>query len=214
MHGIRVAFQAVQPDVRLSQTTVACREGNTREAKRVQHADHVALIAHGVAERGGIWADFGSGSGAFTLALADLLGPGARIYSIDRDRRALQRQQSELTKLFPGTALYPLHADFSRPLDLPALDGAVMANSLHFQRDKYAVLRQILTYLKPGGRLILVEYNADRGNHWVPYPLSFPTWETLATHNGFVGTRLLATRPSRFLGEIYAALCFRPTVIE
>ena len=180
----------------------------------MQHADHVALIEPGVAARGGIWADFGSGSGAFTLALADLLGPSAQIYTIDRDRRALQRQQSDLTKFFPDTELHPLLADFTRPVELPALDGIVMANSLHFQREKDAVLRQILRYLKPGGRLILVEYNADRGNHWVPYPLSYPSWKALALHNGFSGTRLLATRPSRFLGEIYSAVSFRPGVAE
>ena len=210
MHSVQVAFHPSQHGVRVSQTTVARCVIDSREAPPLQHADHVALIEPGVAARGGIWADFGSGSGAFTLALADLLGPGAQIYTVDRDRRALQRQQSDLTKFFPGTELHPLLADFTRPLELPALDGIVMANSLHFQREKDAVLRQILGYPKPGGRLILVEYNADRGNHWVPYPLSFPTWEALSLRNGFVGTRLLATRPSRFLGEIYSAVSFKP----
>jgi SAM-dependent methyltransferase len=110
--------------------------------------------------------------------------------------------------------LHPLLADFTQPLALPPLDGIVMANSLHFQRDKEPVLQQILGYLKPGGQLILVEYNVDRGNRWVPYPLSFPTWKALAERSGFAGTRLLATRPSRFLGEIYAALCVRPTTTD
>lgn len=178
----------------------------------MQHEDHVALIEQGVAERGGIWADFGSGSGAFTLALADLLGPDGEIYSIDLDRRALQRQQNDLARRFPGTTLHPQVADFTQPLALPPLDGIVMANSLHYQREKDAVLRRVWGYLKPEGRLILVEYNADRGNRWVPYPLSYPTWEALAGRTGFTGTRLLATRPSRFLGEIYAALSFRPAL--
>ena len=81
-----------------------------------------------------------------------------------------------------------------------------MANALHFQRHKDGVLQLIHNYLKPGGRLILVEYNVDRGNFWVPYPLSYPTWEKLAAQNGFVGTRLLHTRPSSFLREIYSAV--------
>jgi SAM-dependent methyltransferase len=214
MHGVQVAFHPAQPGVRLSQSTVARCALETREATPLQHEDHVALIAQGIAARGGIWADFGSGSGAFTLALADLLGAGAQIYSIDLDRRGLQRQRSALATLFPGTVLHPQLADFTQPLALPPLDGIVMANSLHFQRDKEPVLQQILGYLKPGGRLILVEYNADRGNRWVPYPLSFPTWKALADRSGFAGTRQLATRPSRFLGEIYAALCFRPAIGE
>ncbi len=64
-------------------------------------------------------------------------------------------------------------------------------------------------YLKPGGRLILVEYGANRGNTWVPHPLSFGTWQDLALRCGFADTRLLGTKPSRFLGEIYAAVSLK-----
>ena len=86
-----------------------------------------------------------------------------------------------------------------------------MANSLHFQRHKEPVLRQVRGMLKPSGRLVLVEYNADRGNPWVPFPLSYPTWEALSQANGFVETRLLTTIPSRFLREIYSALSYAPS---
>lgn len=176
----------------------------------MNHDDHVALLRNGIAGPGGTWADFGSGWGAFTLALADLLGPSAEIYSLDLDRRALERQEREMRRRFPGTSLHYLTADFTQPHDLPPLDGIVMANSLHYQRDKDAVLRLVRGYLKPGGRVILVEYNTDRGNHWVPFPLSYGTWEALATRNGFSGVRLLSSRPSRFLGEIYSAIAFNP----
>jgi hypothetical protein len=40
---------------------------------------------------------------------------------------------------------------------------------------------------------------------WVPYPLSYATWEELAQQSGFSSTRLLATVPSRFFREIYSA---------
>lgn len=172
----------------------------------MNHDDHVRLIREGVLGGGIAWADLGSGSGAFTLALADLLGAGSHIYSVDRDARALREQQAALQARFPAVTLEQRVADFSRPLVLPPLDGVVMANSLHFQRRKEPVLALVRGMLKPGGRLVLVEYNADKGNLWVPHPLSYPTWEKLALANGFVGTRLLATVPSRFLREIYSAL--------
>ena len=173
----------------------------------MEHADHVALLREGVPEPGGVWADFGSGGGAFTLALADLLGPDGIIYSVDRSGRALREQQQAMRAAFPQTTVHYIEADYSRPLDLPPLDGVVMANALHFQRDKHkaAVLRLVHGYLKPGGRLLLVEYNTDRGNLWVPHAISFPTWAALAARHGFPNTRLLATRPSRHLREIYSA---------
>jgi SAM-dependent methyltransferase len=172
----------------------------------MNHVDHIALLRGGIPSPGGIWADFGSGQGAFTLALAELIGPDGTIYSVDREFYALRQQERALQSRFPDLEVHYLHRDYLDPLDLPPLDGVVMANALHFQRSKDQVLQAIRGYLQPGGRLILVEYNVDRGNRWVPYPLSFGTWEALASNNGFSETRRLASRPSRFLGEIYAAL--------
>lgn len=175
----------------------------------MDHHDHVRLIRDGVDGAGTEWADLGSGEGAFTLALADLLGPGGSITTVDRDPLALGVQSRALRERFPGVTLTTLKADFSRPLGLPPLDGIVMANSLHFSRDKLGVLRLVRGYLRPTGRLVLVEYDADRGNPWVPYPLSFATWQALAAEAGFRETRRLAVVPSRFLGAMYSAVSLR-----
>ncbi len=174
----------------------------------MQHQDHVNLIRNGISARGGIWADLGSGAGAFTLALADLLGPGTRIYSVDKDRRALREQEAALRVRFPEVVVEYLEADFTGKLALPSLDGILMANSLHYVRDKAPLLAQLHTYLRPAGRLLLVEYNAERGNMWVPYPLTYPAWEAFSQQHGFTRTRLLKAVPSRFLREMYAALSF------
>jgi SAM-dependent methyltransferase len=175
----------------------------------VQHADHVALLRPGVAGLAGAWADFGSGAGAFALALAELLGPGGVIYAIDRDAGALRTLADRMAAAYPRVTLHTLAADFTRPLPapLPPLAGLVMANALHFipDRHKEKVVRQIKAHLQPGGSWLLVEYNVDNGNLWVPHPLSFERWQTLAQRAGFARTRLLATRPSSFLREFYAA---------
>ena len=176
----------------------------------MDHADHVYLIQNGIPAAGGEWADLGSGQGAFTLALADLLGPGAVIYSVDRDAGALRAQRRAMEARFPAVTVQYLVADFTEPLDLPPLDGLVMANSLHFVRDKAPTVRRLSALLHPGGRWVLVEYNADRGNRWVPYPLSFDSWRDLAGRCGLADTRLVATVPSRYLREIYAAGSVRP----
>ena len=179
----------------------------------MDHADHVALIRDGV--RGleaGAWADLGSGRGAFTLALADLLGPGGRIVSVDRDAAVLAEQERQVLRRSAGVAIRYVAADFTEPLRIGPLDGVVMANSLHFVRRKIEVLAHVRAALRPGGRLVLVEYDSDAGNEWVPYPMSFASWRQLAERSGFLGTRLIGRVPSRFLGAIYAAVSFAPTM--
>jgi hypothetical protein len=67
------------------------------------------------------------------------------------------------------------------------------------------VLRAVIAALKPGGRFVLVEYGADRGNPWVPWPVSYPGWVELGERVGLSETRRIGEVPSRFLGSIYAA---------
>ena len=177
----------------------------------MNHADHVALLAGGVKQgEGGTWADLGAGTGAFTLALADLIGPHGVIHAIDRDRAALAELRSVFVSSVPQAELRVRHADFTRPIELSDLDGVVMANSLHFVEDKAPVLALVRGYLKHGGRLLLVEYDSDRGNMWVPHPVTFETWSAIATDAGFLDTRRLAMVPSRFLRRIYSALSLAP----
>lgn len=177
----------------------------------MKHADHIALLAPAIRQgEGGAWADLGAGSGAFTLALADLIGPQGTITAIDRDRAAIGELRAAAVSEVPTAEIHTQHGDFTRRLELRRLDGVVMANALHFVEDKLPVLALVRGYLRSGGRLLLVEYDADRGNPWVPYPMSFETWRRTAADAGFTQTRRLATVPSRFLRHIYSALSLAP----
>jgi SAM-dependent methyltransferase len=180
----------------------------------VNHADHVGLLRAAVeaAGGGGTWADIGAGEGAFTLALADLLGPGGRIVAVDRDRRALEANAEAVRARFPATVLTTLVADLTRSLDLPELDGLVAANSLHYvaRERQVDVVRGLAAHLRPGGRFVVVEYDADRGNPYVPHPFSYPSWGRLAAAVDLVDTRRLGRVPSRFLDAIYSAESRRP----
>ncbi len=98
----------------------------------MEHRDHVNLLRRAIPGPGGRWADLGSGEGAFTLALRDLIGTEGEIFSVDKDRGRLEAQRRIFRQRFPNSRVDFIHADFSRPLELPALDGIVMANSLHF----------------------------------------------------------------------------------
>jgi ubiquinone/menaquinone biosynthesis C-methylase UbiE len=176
----------------------------------MDHNDHTNLLRPANISQGGAYADFGAGDGAFTLALRELVGPKATIYAVDRDGAALRRlKKSHHARFGSVDNLTLLPIDFSRPLDLPPLDGIVMANSLHFFRDKEKILHHVRGFLKPNGLLLLVEYNADQGNLWVPYPLSFETFHVLAPRAGFSQPRLLGKAPSRFLKEFYSASAYK-----
>jgi SAM-dependent methyltransferase len=177
----------------------------------MDHRDHVELIRAAVGGPTGTWADIGAGKGAFTLALADLLGPGGAVIAVDRDGGALRDNEKDMTRHFPAVTFTRVVADFREPLPLPALDGLVAANSLHFvTRDRQAeTIRRLATHLKPGAPFVVVEYDADGGNPWVPNPFSAMTWERLAADAGLEPPTLIGRVPSRFLGAIYASMSRR-----
>ena len=176
----------------------------------MDHGDHVELIRAAV-EPGGAWADIGAGHGAFTLALADLLGPGGSIVAVDRDAGALRDNERAVSSRFPGVTITTLTADLREPLPLSPLDGLAAANSLHFvARDRQVeTVRRLAGHLRPGAPFVVVEYDADHGNPWVPNPFSAVAWERLARDAGLEPPTVIGRVPSRFLGAIYASMSRR-----
>lgn len=174
----------------------------------MKHPDCVKLLENGVPQQSRVWAELGSGDGAFTLALAELIYPNGMIYSVDIDNRALNIQKKGMKRQFPDFEVHYINADFTKPLDLPSLDGILMANALHYVKEKESFISKIRNYLNTEGRFLIVEYNIDHGNHWVPYPISFKSWQSLAINCGLAETHLLETIPSKYHNEIYSAVSY------
>src|ERR1700730_13739469 len=78
------------------------------------------------------WADLGCGTGLFTRALAELLPPGSTIYAVDERAEALKKIQDSSRQHI--IRIKPNFVDDD--LSLARLDGLLMANSLHFVKDK------------------------------------------------------------------------------
>jgi ubiquinone/menaquinone biosynthesis C-methylase UbiE len=177
----------------------------------MDHAEMVALIRDGVDAPGGIWADLGAGTGNFTWALRELLGPQGTIYAVDRDGKAISRQRAALAQaVAPGAAIHSIQADFTHPIELPPLDGVLMANALHFVRDQVATLTRVADYLRPGGRLLLVEYDLGAPVPWVPFPTPLDRFRVLARQAGLTDPALIGTRRSPSTGiTMYAAVTAR-----
>ena len=173
----------------------------------MDHDDHVGLIRDGVEGAGRRWLELGAGRGAFTLALAELLGPGGEIVAVDRNAGDLRQLASTMAARYPATKLRTVNADFTAPMSTngPTFDGLLAANALHFVRDRGVVIDLLRPILRPAARVVVVEYDSDSGNAWVPHPFSYGRWEAMASAAGLVNTRLVGRVPSRFLGAIYAA---------
>lgn len=155
------------------------------------------------------WADLGAGSGTFTRALAAILGADAHLYAVDTDERGLRGigAWAEKTAGVPPVRILP--GDFTRRMALPTLDGIVMANALHFVRDQPAAVALAASYLRPGGRLVLIEYQDRAPSRWVPHPVSSARFAELAADAGLTPPRIVARRPSAYGGEMYVAVAVR-----
>jgi len=164
--------------------------------------DAVSLIAGAIPRTAGVWADIGAGAGTFTRALLQLLGPGSRVYAIDRDRKALSRLTSD--------SVIPVVADLAQPFELPGdpaprLDGIVCANILHYFGDPGELLGRLVPWLGSNGRVVIVEYDGRRPNRWVPYPIPRSRLSDLARNAGLQPPTITAERPSSYGGTIYVA---------
>ncbi len=176
----------------------------------MRHEEAVALLrpAVGTAE-GTAWADLGAGTGTFTRALAELVGPAGRIVAVDADDRALAAVRAWAAGLRGGPPVGVLHADVARPLALPPQDGVLMANTLHFVRDAAAALSLAAGCLRPRGRFVLIEYEGRRPSCWVPFPVSAERFRELAAAAGLEPPEVVATRRSAFGGTLYVAVARR-----
>src|SRR6185503_4456093 len=114
---------------------------------------------------------------------------------------------------FPEVTVRPVAGDFRSDLPDGPFDGVLAAHSLHFVEDPVPVLAAARSRLAPAGRLVVVEYDADRGNPWVPHPFSVARASRLAREAGFGEAREIGRVPSRFLEAIYAIVAEAPVTL-
>ena len=168
-------------------------------------ADARTLIAHQSLTGSGpeSWADLGAGDGTFTVALASLLPARSVIHSIDLDRRAL----AEIPRRHGPVDIVTDVGDFtSFPWPFSTLDGLLMANSLHYVADQRRFLQLSKAHLaRP--RILLVEYDTDRANPWVPFPLGYKAAVELFKSSGYDEAIPIGRKRSRYRrADIYSVL--------
>jgi ubiquinone/menaquinone biosynthesis C-methylase UbiE len=130
-------------------------------SERVQEEEpDVALDAIKLAV-GSTVADVGAGSGYMTVRMAKRVGPNGKVYANDIQpqmlsmlRQRLDREKISNVDLVLGT--------FDDP-KLPAgeIDLILMVDVYHEFSEPQAMLRRMRESLKPGGRLVLLEYRKE-----------------------------------------------------
>ncbi|MCS3797321.1 class I SAM-dependent methyltransferase [Niastella sp. OAS944] len=168
----------------------------------MQLTEAILLIQKGIVPQSSpqTWADLGAGKGLFSEALLSLLIPGSVIHAIDVQKRSNTGHNSSI--IFH-------QADFvNDKLPIPTLDGILMANSLHYVQDQVACIQKLKTHLRNRtGVMVLIEYDTDAGNEWVPYPVSFARAQAIFSDAGFSSIEKIGERPSVYgRNSMYAAL--------
>ena len=112
---------------------------------------------------------------------------------MDRDAAALRALPAEQH----GVLIRPWTGDVTEmPWPFGKVDGLLLANVLHYVHDQPALLRGCREQLTQGGHLLVVEYDTDRANRWVPYPVPLRALTDLCIAAGFARVVALGSRPS------------------
>jgi len=112
-------------------------------------------------ERGSTVADLGAGSGYFTVRLAKAVGTAGKVYAVDIQQGMLDLLQRAVTKEKLTNVIPVLGAVDDPRLPAASVDLVLMVDVYHELSSPQTTLAHLKEALKPGGRLVLLEYRAE-----------------------------------------------------
>jgi ubiquinone/menaquinone biosynthesis C-methylase UbiE len=119
-------------------------------------------------------ADLGSGGGYFTFRLADAVGPDGKVYAVDVDPGMIRHLEERASKEGYSNVEVVL-AQYDDPLlPEPGVDLIFTCNTYHHLEDRIAYFDRARQYLRPGGRVAIVEHRPGGWLQWI-FPHSTPS---------------------------------------
>jgi ubiquinone/menaquinone biosynthesis C-methylase UbiE len=112
-------------------------------------------------QRGSTVADVGAGSGNITMRLARAVGPMGKVYANDVQPGMLEILQKNVAKARLANVIPVLGAIDDPKLPADSIDLAIMVDVYHEFSEPQKMLQRLREALKPGGRLVLLEYRAE-----------------------------------------------------
>lgn len=109
--------------------------------------------------------DIGAGSGVFTVALARAVAARGRVYAVEVDQ-GLVDHLAKRAQEQKATNVRAVLGKFTDP-NLPArdVDVAFIADVLHHIENRAAYLKNLASYLKPTGRIAVIDFHPELGPH-------------------------------------------------
>jgi ubiquinone/menaquinone biosynthesis C-methylase UbiE/mono/diheme cytochrome c family protein len=108
--------------------------------------------------RGATVADVGSGTGYYTWRLAEQVGPTGKVYAVDVQQSMLDLTKDAVAQHKLANVEYLLADDDNPRLPEGSVDLVFIAYAYHEFGDPQAMMRRIRRALKPGGRVVILEY--------------------------------------------------------
>jgi predicted methyltransferase len=112
-------------------------------------------------EKGATVADVGAGSGYMTVKLSKKVGPQGKVYANDIQQGMLDLLNKRLVKSRITNVTTVLGTQDDPRLPSEALDLIIMVDVYHELSQPQTILRKLRSSLKPGGRLVLLEYRKE-----------------------------------------------------
>lgn len=147
--------------------------------------------------RGATVADIGSGTGYFTWRLAEEVGPEGKVYAVDVQQSMLDLTRAAVEQRKLHNVEYVLATERSPRLPERSLDLVFIAYAYHEFGDPEAMMASVRRALKPGGRVVVLEY-AKESNIAPASPLHKMSFEEIRREiepMGFVVDQLLDFLP-------------------
>ena len=132
----------------------------TRPEREEEEQPDRALSEIGIA-KGSTVADIGAGSGAIAWRLAERVGPTGKVYANDIQPRMLELLRQNMTQRKIANVETVLGAVDDPKLPPSSVDLELMIDVYHEFSHPQEMLRHLRESLKPGGRMVLLEYRGE-----------------------------------------------------
>jgi SAM-dependent methyltransferase len=106
-------------------------------------------------------ADVGAGSGYYSSRMAERVGPSGTVYAVDIQPEMIDILRLQMKQRRVSNVKAILGAETDPRLPAAALDLALMVDVYHELEYPYEMLAAIVKALKPGGRVVFVEFRAN-----------------------------------------------------